>query len=141
MNLNEWKALNQPEPNQPEQLHYGLRQPGVQSPVKWSQKSIAWVIGGIVAVIAVIGLVAGVSSRSADSRFIDRLDEGGIHYSSENAAIKAGKSVCDVLDAGYSVNQATYQAANGTGYSLYEAGFIVGASVYAYCDEYKGQIL
>ena len=88
--------------------------------------------------VLLIGLAAGGSS--ADSKFIERLDEGDIAYSSESAATKAGRSVCDALDEGYSVDQVTYVAADGTGYSLYEAGFIVGASVYAYCPEYRNQI-
>ena len=142
-----------------ENLYYGLRQPAptpqpraespnddtqpirvpVLAPVKrWYQKPVTWIAGGIAAVVLLIGLAAGGSS--ADSKFIDRLDEGGIAYSSESAATKAGRSVCDVLDEGYSVNQAAYAAADGTGYSLYEAGFIVGASVYAYCPEYGNQI-
>jgi hypothetical protein len=99
------------------------------------------VVISIAGVLAVIGIIFAVSGNSADHKFIQRLDDGGIAYSSEANAIAGGHSVCDSLDAGYSVDTVTTYLIAHTPFSAFDSGYIVGASVYAYCPKYTGQIL
>ena len=133
-------------PPAPEQLHYGLRKPRASQPPapdqrRWHEKPITWIAGGIAAVVAVIGLVAGVSGGSADAKYLDRLHDGSINYTSSDAvAIKAGHSVCDSLDAGHTVDQVSNYLLANTTVDPYSIGYVVGASVYAYCPEYGSQI-
>ena len=78
---------------------------------------------------------AGASS-GAEDRFIARLDDGGIHYSSEAQAIKTGHSVCKALDAGADLDTAIYEGSDASGYSIHDTAYIVGASIRFFCDEY-----
>ena len=94
------------------------------------------------ALVVLIMIIVTAVGSSADAKYIDRLDEGGIAYSSEAAAIKTGESICDSLDAGYSVDSVSrILLGSGSGYGPFDVGYIVGASVYAYCPEYGDQIL
>jgi hypothetical protein len=65
--------------------------------------------------------------------YIQVLDDEGIYYSSEDAAIKAGWAVCDFLEAGGSFLDAADIAMSDGGYSPYDAGYIVGAAEGALC--------
>ena len=80
--------------------------------------------------------------HSADARFLDRLKEANIAISTEEKAIAGGHSVCDSLDAGYTVDQVNdHLLANVTNATAYEIGYVVGAGVSPYCPEYGDQIV
>lgn len=98
-----------------------------------------FLIGAGVVVALVIGAVA-TSGPSDDEKFINRLNEGGVHYNSEKKAIAGAHAACDYLDKGYSVDQATESIVTGTTINAYNAGYVVGAAIYAYCPKYGNQI-
>lgn len=95
---------------------------------------------GIGAAVIASPLLTSCSS-AADNGYIERLDEGGIYYSSEVQAIKTAHSICDTLDAGVSVEDAVYRGSATSGYSIHDTAYIVGASVKFFCDEHKDQVL
>lgn len=65
--------------------------------------------------------------------YIQVLDEEGIYYSSEDAAVQAGRAICEYLRAGGSLVDAATIAMTDGGYSAYDAGYIVGAASSALC--------
>jgi hypothetical protein len=71
-----------------------------------------------------------------EQAYLATLDHFGVPYSSASAAVAAGESVCDGLDAGLTLNQIAVIALDASGYTPRQVGYIVGASVGALCDEY-----
>jgi hypothetical protein len=95
----------------------------------------------VVILIAIIAAGASsVASSAAEDNYISALDNGGIHYSSKAQAIKTAHSICDVLDAGESVENAVYTGSDISGYSIHDTAYIVGASVRWFCNEHKDLI-
>lgn len=98
---------------------------------------------GAVAVAGAAAL-ATVAPAHADAdtvnelAYISTLDEQGIYYSSEDAAINVGYAVCNGLDAGMPVTSVINTGLRATRgmYSPYEVGFITGAAIAAFCPEY-----
>jgi len=70
-----------------------------------------------------------------DYAYIVTLDEYGIHYSSEPAAIAAGLAVCDQLDRAISLTT-VMRGFIKAGYSRDDAEIIVGAAMGAYCPRH-----
>lgn len=72
-------------------------------------------------------------SMSQEDIYIETLDMQGIPYSSEQAAIDTGYSVCDYLNAGGTLLAAAGIVESEGGYSPYDAGYIAGAASTAFC--------
>lgn len=92
----------------------------------------------VLAVLLITGI--GVSARAAadpvdDYAYLTTLDHFQVFYSSDEAAISVGHSVCDALDVGLTVTNIAMIAVRA-GYTPSEGGYIVGAAIGAYCDEY-----
>lgn len=75
---------------------------------------------------------------STDDIYIATLDVAGIYYSTEEAAIAAGHAICNGFDAGLSLVQVGLTAVREGGYTVDEAGTIIGVAVGAYCPEHEG---
>lgn len=71
-----------------------------------------------------------------DQAFIAVLDEAGFTYTSYTDVIAAGNAVCLLLDSGYTIPGVIRTVATEAGLDPGDAGYFVGASVAAYCDEY-----
>ncbi|QNN98892.1 hypothetical protein SEA_MARAVISTA_57 [Mycobacterium phage Maravista] len=68
--------------------------------------------------------------------FVMALDSEGITYSSKPAVINAGKAVCDVLDTGYTMYEASILVHDNSNLNLYDAGYFVGAATASFCPEH-----
>lgn len=90
------------------------------------------------AILAGFTLGTGVAQATPaeDYAYIRTLDQFGIYYSSEPAAIAAGESVCDALDAGLTVDEIGGIAVN-EGVGARDAYIIIGAAIGSYCDEHS----
>lgn len=100
------------------------------------KRVVAAAASGIVLTGAGIGWAAQADADPNEWAYIAALDSEGIYYSSEAAAIDAGESVCEGLDAGLSL-RAIGAVAMNAGYSASDAGYILGAAVGAFCPEYS----
>lgn len=74
-----------------------------------------------------------------DQAYLDTLDMGDIYYPDDAAAINLGHAICDGYDAGLSTITIG-GIATDEGFTPYDAGYIIGAAVSAYCPEYLGEI-
>lgn len=81
---------------------------------------------------------AATGDTIAESAYLDTLDLGGVVYSSDDAAINAGEKICTYLRNGGSSLAAVDIVLDNTGYTAYEAGYIVGAAQGALCPELAG---
>lgn len=75
------------------------------------------------------------------------LDAQGVPMARSPQMVTAGRSACEALDAGASVEQlalVAYRSANeGAGFqmlTLHQAGYIVGASVSSFCPQHRDLI-
>jgi hypothetical protein len=75
--------------------------------------------------------VSGLSFE--EELYLRVLDEGGISYSTERAAVAAGHSICEFLAAGGTWVQAADIAMDSGGYSAHDSGYIVGAATGSLC--------
>jgi hypothetical protein len=73
-----------------------------------------------------------------ESAYLDTLDMGDVTYSSDDAALTAGEAICDFLRGGGSSLMAVDIVLENTGYTSFEAGYIVGAAQGALCPEMAG---
>jgi hypothetical protein len=95
----------------------------------------------------VAALPGGASSPTTQSSrwgeleqaYLDNLDDGGIEYSTEAAAVNVGYGICDALDEGYDVYDVGAIAMEA-GYSAGDAGWIIGSAVAAFCPRYGSQL-
>jgi hypothetical protein len=71
-----------------------------------------------------------------DDKFIQALQSQGITFASPEAAIAAGHLVCTKLAQGETENQVAQDVINETDLDPYHAGYFVGASVGAYCQQF-----
>ncbi len=73
---------------------------------------------------------------AADETFLGALNSRGVQYTSQASAINEGQAVCQRFAGGNDVlGEVTHFKQEG--YSDFEAGFIVGAAVNAYCPQYR----
>lgn len=109
----------------------------------WRRLTPWWVWVSLLAVaptaVGVLVAPRAVAGPIEDYAFIVTLDEFGVLYSSEPAAIAAGISVCDQLDRAVSsaVVVGNFTAA---GYDLADARVIVGAAMGAYCPQHLAHV-
>jgi hypothetical protein len=70
-----------------------------------------------------------------DRAYIATLDEFGVYYSSERAAIDTAYSMCAAFDAGLSFNRVLNAAVAG-GFTVNTAASEIGAAIGIYCSEH-----
>ncbi|BBY29524.1 DUF732 domain-containing protein [Mycolicibacterium sediminis] len=68
-----------------------------------------------------------------DEIFLSVLDDEGITYPSAVDAVKVGMAVCDYLQEGNSLLDATQEVSNETSLNIEDSGFFVGAAAATYC--------
>lgn len=73
------------------------------------------------------------SASPADDAYLGALDGQLITYPSDSYAISTGHDVCSLLDDGASTTDVALELSNNSGLELEDTGFIVGASIGAYC--------
>lgn len=83
--------------------------------------------------------VKGDPGQSSITQYLAALDAAGVHYSSAENAITAGVTTCGALREGMSV-QRIMQSARDAGYSVMDAGFIVGDAVVSFCPDQNGKL-
>lgn len=96
----------------------------------------------------VAGEVSNTGSVDTDVlAFQMALDAQGVPMARSPQMVTAGRSACEALDAGASVEQlalVAYRSTNeGAGFqmlTLHQAGFIVGASVSSFCPQHRDLI-
>jgi hypothetical protein len=79
---------------------------------------------------------------SADEQaYLQNLDNAGVHYSSEEAAVDVARKACELLDTGQmSPMDIGLMAVEDGGYSYEDAGAIVGSAIGAVCPEHMDLI-
>jgi hypothetical protein len=80
--------------------------------------------------------VPTVRADPNDDKFLPALQSQGITYQSPEAAIAAGHHVCEKLDQGETETQVAQDVIDSTDLDPYHAGYFVGASVGAYCQQF-----
>ncbi|OBK13346.1 DUF732 domain-containing protein [Mycobacterium asiaticum] len=80
------------------------------------------------------------STPDQDSRYIAALNEKGIEFSNPEVAVHNGKTVCQNLDAGMTVQQIAAQFRQDSPDFSAHADDFVAVSVRAYCTQYSKQV-
>ena len=98
----------------------------------------------VAVMIALLGPVGAVSTAHADTndnKFLSVLKSEGItDHVTPSHAIEAAHSVCQKLDGGETPTQVANDVLNSSTMPAYHAGYFVGASIDAYCPQYKSKI-
>ncbi len=89
------------------------------------------------AVVCSLLLAGPARADDVDARFLHALTAHGITYSSPEQAIDTGHEVCGELEAGATPSQVVQQVESHSGLDGYRAGFLVGASIGAYCPRFN----
>lgn len=85
---------------------------------------------------------ASASADPTDDAFVAALENYGIDTIGPDTAIAHGKAVCAGLDKGQDSSLLAMKLMNDTKLNLSarQAGFFIGASVAAYCPQYRGSV-
>ena len=94
--------------------------------VRWSTISLAALL-----------FAAPAAADQTDDAFVGALEERGIVFPSDDAAVAMARTVCDKLDAGQTPAGLTLSLARNTVLSARDAGYFIGASVAFYCPQHR----
>ena len=98
----------------------------------------------VAVMIALLGPVGAVSTAHADTndnKFLAALKSEGItDHVSPAHAIEAAHTVCQKLDDGLMPTEVANDVLNSSTMPAYHSGYFVGASIDAYCPQYKSKI-
>lgn len=98
---------------------------------------VLWLFCCAIIIGASIGLAARAGATPNEDRaYIETLDAFAVPYPDKGTAIGIGQGVCAALDAGASVLQVVSNVVVHWDYSPSEAGYLTGAAIGAWCDEY-----
>jgi hypothetical protein len=88
-----------------------------------------------------LGAAATAHADTNDSNFLAALKSEGItdHLSAAHA-IEAAHTVCQKLDDGLMPTEVANDVLNSSTMPAYHSGYFVGASIDAYCPQYKSKI-
>ncbi len=105
-------------------------------PGKWSK-----VFTVLLSAAALIS-AASASADPTDDTFVAALENYGIDIDGRDTAIAHGHAVCAGLDKGQDSSFLAMKLMNDTKLNLSsrQAGFFIGASVAAYCPQYRGSV-
>ncbi len=104
---------------------------------KWS-KACAVVLSA-----AALLSAAPASADPTDDAFVAALENYGIDVNDRDTTIAHGQAVCAGLDKGQETSLLALKLMKDTALDLStsrQAGFFIGASVAAYCPQYRGSI-
>lgn len=88
---------------------------------------------GLVLASLTAATIFAAPAHADGSTFLAELDSHGITYTSREAAINTGRRVCAGLDYGLTPEQIAVDIMNNSGLTAYSSGFVVGASIRAFC--------
>ena len=98
----------------------------------------------VVVVALLLGpLGAGAAARADtnDNKFLSVLKSEGItDHVTPSHAIEGAHTVCQKLDQGMTPTQVANDVLNSSNMPAYHSGYFVGASIDAYCPQYKSKI-
>ena len=105
-------------------------------PSKWS--TVRAVLLSAVALVS----AASASADPSDDAFVAALANFGINIDGRDTVIAHGHAVCDGLDRGQDSSFLAMKLINDRQLDLTsrQAGFFIGASVAAYCPQYRGSV-
>jgi uncharacterized protein DUF732 len=96
----------------------------------------------VVVVVALFGPLEAASTAhadAADDAFLVMLQSDGITHDSPQAAIEAGRKVCEYLDQGKTLEQVVYDVVFSSHLPAYDSGYFVGASAHVYCPQHASE--
>ncbi|WP_242657532.1 DUF732 domain-containing protein [Mycobacterium intracellulare] len=99
---------------------------------KWST------ISAVLFLLASPLLAAPASADKTDRAFLAALQQHGIAFTDDDAAIATAHSVCDGLDQGQTRSSLALSLVKNTSLSAHEAGYFLGVSVASYCPQHNG---
>lgn len=89
-----------------------------------------------VALFSPLGAASTSHADAADDAFLAMLQTDNISDDSREAAIEAGRKVCEYLDGGKTLEQVVYDVVFSSRLPAYDSGFFVGVSAVAYCPQH-----
>ncbi len=89
---------------------------------------------------AALLFAAPASADQTDDAFIAALQKHGITFTTRDAAINTGHSMCAGLDKGQAATNLVLSIVKDTNLTPREAGYVLGASVTSYCPQHMGVI-
>jgi hypothetical protein len=113
----------------------------VATPRVRSSSPLRSLLAGLVLTGALLGVVAETAPTAradadTSSSFLSALTSSGITFGSRQAAIAAGREVCDELDQGKQASDVANTVMTQSNLDGYHAGFFVGASIAAMCPRH-----
>jgi Protein of unknown function (DUF732) len=113
----------------------------VATPRVRSSSPLRSLLAGLVLAGALLGVVAETApparaDADTSSSFLSALTSRGITFDSRQAAIAAGREVCDELDQGKQASDVANTVMTQSNLDGYHAGFFVGASIAAICPRH-----
>lgn len=114
----------------------------------WWQRTAFTIWAGLThwfVLMSAVGLILGYAyfapayahadSVADDAAYLHALDDGGIGFPNPQAALRAGREICDLLrDVGLAATTArVYRVAD---LDHYHAGYLVGAAAASFCPTY-----
>jgi Protein of unknown function (DUF732) len=96
---------------------------------------------GVALLLGQLGAAATAHADTNDGKFLAVLKSEGItDHVSPAHAIEAAHTVCQKLDDGQTPAQVANDVLNSSNMPAYHSGYFVGASIDAYCPQYKSKI-
>jgi hypothetical protein len=114
----------------------------VATPRVRSSSPLRSLLAGLVLAGALLGVAAEAAPAAradadTSSTFLSALTSRGITFGSRQAAISAGREVCDELDQGKQASDVANTVMTQSNLDGYHAGFFVGASIAAMCPRHS----
>jgi hypothetical protein len=114
----------------------------VATPRVRSSSPLRSLLAGLVLAGALLGVAAEAAPAAradadTSTTFLSALTSRGITFGSRQAAISAGREVCDELDQGKQASDVANTVMTQSNLDGYHAGFFVGASIAAMCPRHS----
>jgi Protein of unknown function (DUF732) len=114
----------------------------VATPRVRSSSPLRSLLAGLVLAGALLGVAAEAAPAAradadTSTTFLSALTSRGITFGSRQAAIAAGREVCDELDQGKQASDVADTVMTQSNLDGYHAGFFVGASIAAMCPRHS----
>ena len=82
---------------------------------------------------------APTSADPTDDAFVAALAKAGITFPDDSNAIATAHTVCAALDQSNQSSMLAMKLTKDTNLSLKQSGYVIGASISAYCPQYIGR--
>jgi hypothetical protein len=100
---------------------------------KWST------VGALLLTVGALLSAAPASADPTDDAFLGALSKNGIVMNDGNSAISMARAVCAGFDKNPSSSVMAMKVMKEANLTLKQSGFFVGASISAYCPQWKGK--